>query len=171
MRAAIDAAVADLQRRWDEGSLTWTYATVQSLITPYPRRGQLDKLLPGQEDEATPDPDGVPWTLSDRGHAGSEHGDDSAEDECGLAADKRIATPTSGWPMAPMPSVPSPRLARDAVLCAMVMAASPVLCAMVPAREPVAVGAANHKPTLCCVIRAVYKSLRAQKILRKTWAV
>ena len=62
MRAAVGAAVADVERRWNEGSLTWTYATVQSLITPYPRRGQLDKLLPGQEDEATPDPDGVPWT-------------------------------------------------------------------------------------------------------------
>ena len=66
---------------------------MQSLITPYPRRGQLDKFLPGQEDEATPDPDGVPWTLSDLGHVGSEHGDNSAEDECGFVADEADCDP------------------------------------------------------------------------------
>ena len=35
--------------------------TVQSLIGKYPVRGQLDVIKLGQEDEATPDPDGVPW--------------------------------------------------------------------------------------------------------------
>ena len=93
MRAELDAAVADVERRWNEGRLPWTYATVQSLITPYPRRGQLDKLLPGQEDEATPDPDGVPWTVDDHGPGGSEHDDDSAGDERGFFADDADCDP------------------------------------------------------------------------------
>ena len=93
MRAEVDAAVADVERRWNEGRLPRTYATVQSLITPYPRRGQLGKLLPGQDDEATPDPDGVPWTVDDRGPGGSEHDDDSDENECGLLADDADCDP------------------------------------------------------------------------------
>ena len=34
---------------------------MQSLIGKYPPHRCLDRVLPGQEDEATPDPDGVPW--------------------------------------------------------------------------------------------------------------
>ena len=34
---------------------------MKSLIGAYPRRRHLDVVLPGQEDEATADPEGVPW--------------------------------------------------------------------------------------------------------------
>ena len=36
---------------------------MRSLIPPYPRRGHLDSIKLGQEDEATPDPDGVLWDI------------------------------------------------------------------------------------------------------------
>ena len=65
MRRHIDAAVAGVEARWRAGTLIWNYETVQSLITPYPKRGRLDELKIGQEDEATPDPDGVPWDVED----------------------------------------------------------------------------------------------------------
>ncbi len=37
------------------------------LMTPYPKRGKPDKLVIGQEDEATPDPDGVPLEVEESG--------------------------------------------------------------------------------------------------------
>ena len=46
---------------FDAGALPWTYATVKALLPTYPRRGQLDVVKFGQEDEATDDPDGVLW--------------------------------------------------------------------------------------------------------------
>ena len=61
MRARINAAVADVKSRFHAGQLPWNYSTVQSLIAPYPKTGHLDTLKLGQEDEATEDPDGVPW--------------------------------------------------------------------------------------------------------------
>ena len=61
MRARINAAVADVKSRFHAGELPWNYSTVQSLIAPYPKTGHLDTLRLGQEDEATEDPDGVPW--------------------------------------------------------------------------------------------------------------
>ena len=61
MREQINSAVAEVEERWARGDLRWNYKSVQSLIGAYPRRGKLDVVLPGQEDEATPDPDGVPW--------------------------------------------------------------------------------------------------------------
>ena len=62
MRKKIDAAVAAVRAEYSAGSLTWTYKNVQSLIGAYPARGQLDQLLPGQEDEATPDEtNALPW--------------------------------------------------------------------------------------------------------------
>ena len=67
MRKHIDAAVADVEARYRAGTLTWDYETVQSLITPYPKRGHLDELKIGQEDEATADPDGVPWDIVEAG--------------------------------------------------------------------------------------------------------
>ena len=46
-----------------KGKLPWNYKTVMGRIRPFRARGKLDKLVPGQEDEATPDPDGVPWEV------------------------------------------------------------------------------------------------------------
>ena len=60
-----NSAVADVETRFHAGELPWNYGTVQSLIGDYPRRRQLDVILPGQEDEATPDQDGVPWNDPD----------------------------------------------------------------------------------------------------------
>ena len=41
MRSRIDSAVAEIAQKHAAGLLPWTYKTVQSLITPYPRRGHL----------------------------------------------------------------------------------------------------------------------------------
>ena len=38
---------------------------MQSRITPFPKKGHIDKVLPGQEDEATEDPDIDPWDVED----------------------------------------------------------------------------------------------------------
>ena len=87
MRQKINAAVADVEARYKAGELPWTWATVQSLIGRYPRRGQLDVLKPGQEDEATPDPDGVPWEperVEDLGGDASPTGDDCEQEGCEL---------------------------------------------------------------------------------------
>ena len=61
MRTAVNAAVADAKRRCSNGEIPWTYAAIQKEITPYPKRNCLDVILPGQEDEATIDPDGLKW--------------------------------------------------------------------------------------------------------------
>ena len=61
MRQLINSAVAEVETKFKDGCLPWTYKTVKSLIPDYPRRGHLDVIKLGQEDEATPDPDGVPW--------------------------------------------------------------------------------------------------------------
>ena len=66
MRTRINSAVAEVEAQFREGKLPWTWKTVQSLITPYPKKGHLDVLLPGQEDEATEDPDGMPWEVEDK---------------------------------------------------------------------------------------------------------
>ena len=66
MRTRINSAVAEVDAQFQAGKLPWTWATVQSLITPFPKKGQLDVVLPGQEDEATEDPDGVPWDVEDK---------------------------------------------------------------------------------------------------------
>ena len=39
MRNRINSAVAEVEEQYKVGLLPWTYKTVQSLITPYPRRG------------------------------------------------------------------------------------------------------------------------------------
>ena len=88
MRQEINSAVADVEARYTAGQLRWTFGAVQSLIGDYPKRQQLDVLLPGQEDEATPDPDGVPWELPDHPPVedgdGSEHSlDEACETEGG----------------------------------------------------------------------------------------
>ena len=61
--------------------MPWNYQTVMGLMKPYPPRDKLDKLEPGQEDEATPDPDGVPWEVgdSDGETRGCGEGDDMSE--------------------------------------------------------------------------------------------
>ena len=84
MRKIIDSAVAEVEDEYKAGRLPWMYKTVQSLITPYPRTGHLDELKVGQDDEATPDPDGVPWEAEKDENEGDEAGkagDDDGEDE------------------------------------------------------------------------------------------
>ena len=71
MRKKVDAAVADFERKHSAGALPWSWKIVKSLIGTYPRRGQLDELKPFQEDEATGDPDGKPWTLERAEGAGA----------------------------------------------------------------------------------------------------
>ena len=84
MRKVIDSAVAEVEDEYKAGRLPWTYKTVQSLITPYPRTGHLDELKVGQDDEATPDPDEVPWEVEkdeNEGDEAAKAGDDDGEDQ------------------------------------------------------------------------------------------
>ena len=83
MRKLIDAAVAEVETKYKAGNLPWTYKSVQSLITPCPRRGQLDEIKVGQEDEATPDPDRVPWEdeKDDKEEVDAANASDDAEKE------------------------------------------------------------------------------------------
>ena len=57
----INSAVAEVETKFKDGCLLWTYTTVRSLMPTYPRGGHLDVVKLGQEGEATPDPDGIPW--------------------------------------------------------------------------------------------------------------
>ena len=61
MRTAVNAAVADAKQRCKDGLIPWTYAAIKKEITPYPNKHLLGVILPGQEDEATIDPDGRKW--------------------------------------------------------------------------------------------------------------
>ena len=61
MRQLISSAAAEVDTKFKDGLSPWTYKRVTSLIPPYLRRGHLEFIKLGQEDEATPDPDGVPW--------------------------------------------------------------------------------------------------------------
>lgn len=82
MRSRIDSAVAEIAVKHASGALPWTYKNVQSLITPYPRRGHLDEVKIGQEDEATADPEGLPWETDDARKEDEEagaSGDDDAD--------------------------------------------------------------------------------------------
>ena len=81
MRDEIDSAVAEIDAQYQAGNLPWTWAIVQSLITPFPHKRQLDVVLPGQEDEATEDPDGVLWELEDLEVAKEGEEDLEAENE------------------------------------------------------------------------------------------
>ena len=72
MRKKIDAAVKEVEDAWKAGTLRWNYKSVQSLITPYPARGELDVLKPGMEDEATSDPEGLPWAGDEQQEANDE---------------------------------------------------------------------------------------------------
>ena len=58
MRRVVNVAVADALQRCESGKIPWTYAAMRKEFTPYPTRNCLDVLLPGQEAEATNDPDG-----------------------------------------------------------------------------------------------------------------
>ena len=73
MRQIINGEVQEVERKWHAGELQWTFRTVMSLITPYPKRNEMDEWRPGMDDEATPDPDGVPYLL--------EADEEAAEDE------------------------------------------------------------------------------------------
>ena len=81
MRSCINSAVAEVEEPYKAGLLPWTSTPVQSLITPYPRRGHLDEIKIGQEDEATPDPDGVPWEAEEdeKERAEAANAEDDAE--------------------------------------------------------------------------------------------
>ena len=54
---------------------------MKSLLPIYPRRGHLDVVHLGQEDEATPDPDGVVWDVGEVAAQGMETAIDSDDDE------------------------------------------------------------------------------------------
>ena len=77
MRQLINSAVAEVETKFKDGCLPWTYKTVRSLITPNPLRGHLDVIKLGQEDEATPDPYRVPWEIelgeAEGGEAANEY--------------------------------------------------------------------------------------------------
>ena len=72
MRQQIDEAVKDIEGRWQTGILPWNLKTVMSLIQPYPERCEMDEWRPGMEDEATEDPDGVPWSVDEAGKSAAE---------------------------------------------------------------------------------------------------
>ena len=80
MRTHINAAVAEVEAKHAAGLLPWEYKVVQSLITPYPRRGHMDVVKVGQEDEATLDPDANPWEDEDE-DAPDDEEEDAQEDE------------------------------------------------------------------------------------------
>ena len=95
MRTAVDSAVADVKQRYEAKLIPWTYAAVRKEITPYPNKHCLDVLLPGQEDEATPDTCKYKW---EEDGAASELGeeddaDDTIEEFCpeGLVAGAEAA--------------------------------------------------------------------------------
>jgi hypothetical protein len=44
-------ALFDVQDQWDAGALPLTFASYQSLLEPFPKRGVLDECVEGQEDE------------------------------------------------------------------------------------------------------------------------
>ena len=84
MRTAVNAAVADAKQRCVDGKILWGYAAIRKEIKPYPNRNCLDVLLPGQEDEATEDPDKTKWDEDEaegQQGEGSDAGDD-VEDFC-----------------------------------------------------------------------------------------
>ena len=61
MRNKINAAVKEVEDAWNAGTIRWNYKSVQSLITPYPARGELDVLKLGMDDEATSDTEQFPY--------------------------------------------------------------------------------------------------------------
>ena len=82
MRQLINSAVAEVETTFKDGCFPWTYNTVMSLMPTYPRRGHLDVIQLGQEDEATPDPDGIPWDTEQveaEGGEAANKGDDNEE--------------------------------------------------------------------------------------------
>ena len=82
MRELINSAVAEVETKWKAGALPWNYKTVKSLVPAYPRRGHLDVIKLGQEDEATPDPEGVLWDTGEdeaEGGEAAKEGDDNEE--------------------------------------------------------------------------------------------
>ena len=81
MRKLIDSAVAEVKAKYNDGLLPWTYKTVKSLLPTYPRRGHLDVIHIGQEDEATPDPDKHVWDDEEVAAQGMETATDSDDDE------------------------------------------------------------------------------------------
>ena len=82
MRDKIDSEVAELEKRFHANELPWNWGTVKSLIHPFPKTGQLDTVLPGQEDEATADPESrVPWQLEHEVKEEREAEEESGDEE------------------------------------------------------------------------------------------
>ena len=79
MRDAVNAAVADVQKRFDDKELPWNYKTVMGKIIAYPNKNCLDTLLVGQDDEATVDPDKHKW--DEDGDASIMGAADESDDE------------------------------------------------------------------------------------------
>ena len=76
MRRHINAAVAEVEAKFQAGELPWSFKTVQSLLPNYPKTRHLDTLRRGQDDEATEDPDGVPWEVEEEQHEEAADDDD-----------------------------------------------------------------------------------------------
>ena len=81
MRREIDSAVAEVRAKSYSGELKWSYKSVRAYIPVYPKTGHLHVIRPGQEDEATPDPDGVPWEVENTTAGdGAEYVGDAPDD-------------------------------------------------------------------------------------------
>ena len=61
MRHKLKDALQEIEDEWHAGNLRWNFKTVMSLIEPYPKRRKLHKWTTGRDDEATPDPDPLPY--------------------------------------------------------------------------------------------------------------
>ena len=91
MREKVNAAVAAVKHRIGTAkTLKWNYKSVRELLPFYPKKGHLDVILPGQEDEATADPDGpgLPYDVADDV---ADHGDnqDNVKEKEGKEDDKQ----------------------------------------------------------------------------------
>ena len=76
--------MAEAEEQYKAGLVLSTYNTVQPSTTPYPRRCRRDDIKLGQEDEATPDPDWVPWEDEEDEKetvAAARAGDDTEDEE------------------------------------------------------------------------------------------
>ena len=101
MRTHINSAVAEVEAKYTAGLLPWEYKTVQSLITPYPRRGHMDVVKVGQEDEATPDPDPNPWEDGDEvapeGEEEDVQKDEDADEGVDVMEDEILDWDAADW--------------------------------------------------------------------------
>ena len=84
MRKVVDTAVVDVEARYHDGQVPWTYKAIRKEITPYPSKNCFDVIKLGQEDEATAGPDGFPWDAEEAATelGGDDDADEKIEDFC-----------------------------------------------------------------------------------------